>query len=449
MKKVITYGSFDLFHTGHYNLLKRAKALGDHLIVGVTSDFYDEYRGKLNIYEPLLKRIENVKNCGFADEVIIEEHEGQKLADIQKYGIDIFAIGSDWRGKFDYLKEYCNVVYLERTKDISSTQLRAEHQGIIRLGMAGTGRIASRFVTEAAFVSGITLSAVYNPRKESAVTFAERFELGNHTDDYTEFLGHVDAAYIATPHQTHYDYAKKALLAGKHVLCEKPLVMRHSQAEELYQLAQTSGLVLMEAVKTAYLPGFLQLLTLVKSGRIGKVRDVEACFTKLLPPGRTHRELEGATGGSFTELGTYPLLAILKILGCDYEDVRFECLRDAHGADVYSKAYFTYKDAFATAKVGLGVKSEGQLLVSGTNGYILVESPWWLTKAVTVCYENRECNERYYTKMDGEGLRYEIATFVRQIWDKSRHNYKMQPKESLAIASIIEGFLAWRDSGKN
>lgn len=112
MKKVITYGTFDLFHFGHQNLLKRAKELGDYLIVGVTSEDFDINRGKLNVQQSLMERIKNVKESGYADEIIVEEYEGQKIDDIQKYNVDIFAIGSDWLGNFDYLKEYCKVVYL-------------------------------------------------------------------------------------------------------------------------------------------------------------------------------------------------------------------------------------------------------------------------------------------------------------------------------------------------
>ena len=125
MKKVITYGSFDLFHRGHYRLLQRAKALGDYLIVGVTTEHFDEERGKLNLIDPILKRIENVKATGFADEIIVEDHIGQKIEDIQKYQVNIFTVGSDWTGKFDYLKEYCEVIYLPRTEGISSTMLSA------------------------------------------------------------------------------------------------------------------------------------------------------------------------------------------------------------------------------------------------------------------------------------------------------------------------------------
>ena len=131
MKKVITYGTFDLFHKGHYNIIKRARALGDYLIVGVTSESYDIERGKLNVRDSLIKRIENVRRTELADEIIIEEYQGQKVNDIIKYDIDILVVGSDWRGKFDYLKNYCDVVYLERTKNISSTKLRGEINGAI------------------------------------------------------------------------------------------------------------------------------------------------------------------------------------------------------------------------------------------------------------------------------------------------------------------------------
>ena len=95
MKKVITYGTFDLFHQGHYNLLKRAKELGDYLIVGVTTEHFDESRGKVNVVDSVLERVENVRKTGFADEIILEDHIGQKIEDIQKYQIDIFTVGSD------------------------------------------------------------------------------------------------------------------------------------------------------------------------------------------------------------------------------------------------------------------------------------------------------------------------------------------------------------------
>ena len=200
MRKVITYGSFDLFHEGHYNLLKRAKALGDYLIVGITTEQYDESRGKLNIIDSLINRIDNVRATGFADEIIIEDHAGQKVEDIQKYNIDVFAIGSDWVGAFDHLKEYCEVVYLERTRNVSSTLLRMKNLSIIRLGVIGCGRIARRFMPEAKYVSGVAVVSVYNPHIKSAEAYAQKFELDSYTDDLEEFFEGIDAIYLSLIH---------------------------------------------------------------------------------------------------------------------------------------------------------------------------------------------------------------------------------------------------------
>ena len=179
MKKVITYGTFDLLHNGHINILKRAKAYGDYLVVGVTSEEYDYNRGKLNVAQSLVERIENVKKTGLADEIIVEEYFGQKISDIQKYNIDTFVIGSDWTGKFDYLKEYCNVVYLERTKGVSSTELRDKKNPIIKVGIIGNGRIARRFVKEAKYVSGIEVLSVFGRNKQNVEKFAQEFCLSN------------------------------------------------------------------------------------------------------------------------------------------------------------------------------------------------------------------------------------------------------------------------------
>ncbi len=445
MKKVITYGSFDLFHEGHYRLLKRAKELGDYLIVGVTTQQYDEYRGKMNVINSLMERIENIKQTGFADEIIIEDHEGQKVEDIQKYGVDIFTVGSDWYGKFDFLNQYCEVVYLERTKGISSTLMRQKDYSIIRIGVIGTGRIAVRFAPEVKYVSGANLEGVYNPRIESARKYAEQFELKFFTDDLDSFFEKIDAVYIASPHNTHYEYILKALEYGKHVLCEKPMVLQASQADKLYQLAKEKGLVLLEAIKTAYAPGFLKLLAIAKSGRIGRIRDVEASFTKLVTGDM--RELRPEeNGGSVTELASYPLLAIVKLLGTDYKDFRFETFVDDNNVDLYTKIYMNYENAISTAKVGLGVKSEGQLLISGTQGYIYVEAPWWKTQYFEVRHEESEHNEKFFSKFASEGLRYELSDFISMIYGNENKGFKLTPQESIAIADIIEAFIAKKNT---
>jgi len=448
MKRVITYGTFDLFHEGHRNLLQRAKALGDHLIVGVTTEQYDIQRGKMNVVDSLMRRIDSVRNCGFADEVIVEEREGQKISDIQKYEADIFVIGSDWRGKFDYLNEYCEVVYLERTKDVSSSGLREVRHGIVQLGVVGTGRIAGRTMEEVKFVSGVNVAAVYNPRITSAEMFAETHELAYLFDDFDAFLEVVDAVYIASPHETHYDYTRRALVAGRHVLCEKPMVLSEAEARELFELAERSSLVLMEAIKTAYAPGFLHLLAIAKGGRLGKIKDIEAAFTKLVPNLPGTREYDARVGGSFTELASYSLLPIVKILGTNYQDIRFDMYKDKSGVDIYAKVHLKYNgndECIASAKTGIGVKSEGQLLISGTGGYILVKSPWWLLKTFEVCYENPNHNESFSAPFPGYGMRFEVSDFIRNITEPAARNYKLTPDDSIAMAGIIERFLKVRE----
>ncbi len=440
MKKVITYGTFDLFHEGHYRLLERAKTLGDYLIVGVTTDNYDQSRGKLNVQEGLLKRIENVKNCGLVDEIIIEEYEGQKINDILKYKVDIFAIGSDWVGKFDYIKEFCEVVYLERTKGISSTQLRANTVGIIKLGIIGYGRIANRFVAESKYVSGVNVEGVFGLNGESVAKFAMSNELSFYETDLKKFFDRIDAVYIASPHLSHHDYIVQALNHGKHVLCEKPLVLTKEQAKEVYLLAASKELVLMEAVKTAYCPGFVRLISVAKSGLIGSIKSIDATFTKLVS-GQLRELKKETAGGSVTELATYPLLAIVKLLGSDVIEQRFTSYLDEEGVDLFTKIDLRYENAIASAKVGLGVKSEGDLVIAGTKGYIYVPAPWWKTEYFELRFEDMSKNKKYFYKFEDDGLRYELAEFALAINNKSMNSYKYTPQESEFICGMIETFL--------
>ncbi|MCI8466451.1 MAG: Gfo/Idh/MocA family oxidoreductase [Lachnospiraceae bacterium] len=439
MVKVITYGTFDLFHEGHYRLLERAKALGDYLIVGVTTEAYDETRGKFNVIDSLVTRIENVRKTGFADEIIIEETPGQKFSDIKKYNIDIFTVGSDWTGEFEYLRDYCKVVYLERTKNISSTMLREKNRPIQRIGIIGTGRIAERFLPEAKLVSGVSTQGVYNPHTESAIRFAKKWGIEAYTG-LEEFFSAIDVVYIASPHETHYEYIKTSLEHGKHVLCEKPMVLKKAEAEELFQYAKEQELILFEEIKTAYCPGFHKLLGIACSGSIGSIRNVEACFTKLERP-ETREMTDRIYGGSFTELGSYVLLPILKLFGDEFQELRFDSIRGENGLDLFTKASFVYPTGIGTATCGLGVKSEGRLLISGTKGYILAEAPWWKTSYFEVHYEKTDRIDRYSESFLGDGLRYEISNFLYMINKSNNNNFKLTRGESIAMADIMERFL--------
>ena len=448
MKKVITYGSFDLFHEGHHNLLQRAKALGDYLIVGVTTEHFDETRGKLNLVDSILTRIENVRNTGFADEIIVEDHEGQKIEDIQKYGIDIFTVGSDWIGKFDYLKPYCEVVYLERTPNISSTIRRNDRVRINRLGIIGTGRIAPRFLDESKYVSGVVVTCAYDPNIDSAKSFSEKKHLNVFSDDFDEFLDNIDAVYVASPNETHHEYVERSIEANKHVLCEKPMTFTYKEAMRLYKLADEKNVVLMEGVRTAYLPGFQLLLSVARSGKIGEICDVEACFSRLADP--ASREMRDAVyGGAFLEFGSYSLLPIFKLLGLKYENVQIDSILGKNGIDTYTKIQFKYRQGLATAKSGAGVKSEGQLIVAGTKGYILAQSPWWLTRSFDVRYEDPMKVDHYESSFQGDGFRYEISEFISKINGSGGNTYKLTAEESIAMADVVERFMRIRKNQRN
>ena len=439
MKKVITYGTYDLLHEGHINLLRRAKALGDYLIVGVTSDSFDRGRGKLNVRNNVLERVEAVRATGYADEVVIEDYVGQKIDDIQRYGVDIFAIGSDWEGKFDYLREYCQVVYLPRTEGISSTMLREESQTTYRIGVIGSGRIANRFVPETKVVNGALVTAVLDPDAERAAAFAVKHGIKACTD-FDTFISDLDIVYVASPHPTHYDYTRRALMAGKHVLCEIPFTLSKDEAQELYQMAEERHLVLLEASKTAFCPAFGHIVTLVKSGIIGEVVDVSASLSKMVDA--PTRELDPAqAGGAMTEHAPLTLMAIIKLLGIEWKDLSFHTKRQ-NGVDIYTKGVINYPHATSSFTLGIGVKTEGNLVISGTKGYVYVPAPWWLTSYFEVRYEDQTKNRKYFYSYDGEGLRYEIQEFLSMIVNDRRSSYKLRRRESVAIADIIGRFRA-------
>ena len=437
MKRVITYGTYDLLHEGHINLLRRAKALGDYLIVGVTNDSFDRERGKLNVRNNVLERVEAVKATGIVDQVIIEDYVGQKIDDILKYDVDIFAIGSDWEGKFDYLSEFCKVVYLPRTEGVSSTMLRAESEVVVNIAIVGCGRIAQRCYAEVDKVDAASVSALYDINREAAAALNASLV----ADSVEEAVERADAVYIATPHNLHYQQAKYALEHGRHVLCETPMVLREAEAEELYAIAKERGLMLMEANKTAYSPAFNHLVTLVKSGLIGDVVGIDASESKLWGEEKLKRELDPAmAGGSLYEMGSYPLLPIMKLLGTEYKDINIYSRLNENGVDVYTRGIVRYPGAVASFQLGLGVKPEGNLVISGTQGYVYVPSPWWKTDYFELRYEDQNRNKKYFYKWDEPGLRYEIQEFVSCIVHHRGSSARLTPRQSIAMARVMEQF---------
>ncbi|MDU3191566.1 adenylyltransferase/cytidyltransferase family protein [Veillonella parvula] len=417
MVKVITYGTYDLFHEGHYNLLKNAKALGDYLIVGVTSDYFDKSRGKFNVRDSLMTRIDNVRATGFADEIVVEEYFGQKIDDIKRFNVDIFTVGSDWEGYFDYLNEYCKVVYLPRTQGISSTH-------------------------EAKFVSGIDIIGGYT--ETDAVDTIYKSHQFNDLEQFSSskiLLDEVDAVYINMPLSKRVTYIEKALQAKKHVLTEFPFSSDLDETLRLMNLAKSSNLVLMEGLKTAYSPAFSKLIAMARSGQIGKIFNVEANFTQVL--GDDLENQVRIAGGSILSLAAYPLLAIFKLLGFDYNHVDF-ISHKVDDVDILSKINFLYDDAMASATVAINAKAEGDLVISGSKGYIYVPAPWWKTEFFELRFEDVNLNRKYFYKFEGEGLRYEIVEFLTSI-RKNSESFLMSHQDMIEEVRVLDKFVSNTD----
>lgn len=438
MKKVITYGTYDLLHYGHIRLLERAKALGDYLIVGVTADDFDKTRGKINVQQSLMERIEGVKATGIADEIIIEEYEGQKIDDIQRYGVDIFTVGDDWVGKFDYLNEYCEVVYLSRTQGVSSSELRNEKRSL-RLGLVGESNILKKVFKESRYVNGIQISGMYTEDKSAVEEILDSVEAYN---SYEELLNNSDAVYIITSPKFHYRDIKKALKHGKHVLCESPIALSEQECQKLFQLADEKKCILMDAIKTAYSTAYHRMLLQVKTGKIGIPKSIEATCTSIREIDSTDVNKMERSWNSISAWGPTALLPVLQIFGTDYRDCRIITWLDneQYHYDAFTKIDFCYPDSVASVKVGQGVKAEGELIISGTKGYIYVPAPWWKTEYFEVRYENQENNRRYFYQLDGEGIRYELVSFARSI-EAGKSMSNVEKIISCNIAGIMEQFM--------
>ncbi|MBQ9103480.1 MAG: adenylyltransferase/cytidyltransferase family protein [Clostridia bacterium] len=432
MVKVITYGTFDLLHFGHINLLKKAKELGDYLIVGVTADDFDVRRGKLSVSQTLVDRVQAVKATGLADEIIIEEYEGQKIDDIKKYGVDIFTVGSDWVGKFDYLNEFCKVIYLPRTDGISSTEERNVNS--IKVGIVGEASYINKYYKECALVNGLTVTGIH--AKSTSKFDKELLPLVKNCS-YEAFLEGVDAVYIATQPRYHYEQIKLAIAKGKHVLCESPISITKQSCEELFELAKSKGCVLMESIKTAHSVAYNRLLLLTKMGEIGKVVSVDATCTSLINI-EDHGDYDW---NSLYEWGPTAMLPVFQILGSNYKskNVIVGYLDKEKNFDGFTKISFLYDGAVASIKVGKGIKSEGELVISGTKGYVYVPAPWWKTDYFEIRYEDSTKNKRFFYQLEGEGIRHQFVSFAKSIALNRNISY-ISAETSMSIAKVCEDF---------
>ncbi len=425
MKKIITYGTFDLFHRGHYNILKRARELGDYLIVGVTSESYDIERGKLNVRDGLVTRIENVMKTGFADEIIIEEYQGQKVNDIIKYQVDALVIGSDWKGKFDYLNNYCDVIYLERTKNISSTQIRENNDVPNRIGIATDELDDHGTILESKYVSGVHFENVFSRDESLAKKFYEKYDLNGHFSNYSQFLGDAEIVYVNTRYEDRYDLVLEAVKNKKSVICNAPITREQDKLSELFKLAKKNKTVICEDVITVYLRAFTQLVWLINSSLIGNVISVKCSISSQ------------AFGKDLQDVLMYPFCAIIKLLGKNYTDITCSVVHNFAGEAMYHMINVNYDNAIATIEVGDKVNVDDNMEIIGDKGKISIPDDWWNTGYFETRLIDNNTPKRYSFNFDGNGFRYLLQELMIMKKDHRYESTRIFNEESLKIVEMI------------
>lgn len=429
MKKVITYGTFDLFHQGHYNILKRAKECGDYLIVGVTGENYDAERGKLSVQDSLSKRIENVKKTGFADLIIVEEYLGQKISDIFKYNIDVLVVGSDWKGKFDHLRKYCEVKYLERTKDISSTQIRENILNIYKFGIVTDSLYDNEAVIESKSVSGIHVECVFAEDAGLAEEFAEKYELDKGYCDYQEFLKNVDIVYIKVAQEKRGIFVREAIKNKKHIICDVPMTLDMKEAKEMMSLAEDNGVLLFDNMAMVYLQSFGQLSWMSRGNLIGDIVSLKSSISQ--------KEFNDFDHKNIMDIAYYPICAAVKLLGSKYDDCSCKTVKDSNGNVLYSAIEMMYENTVVFIEIGMGLSVEDGILIIGTEGMIFVPDNWWNLGYFKMKKLGKQKFKRYSYNFDGNGFRYLLQSLLHMIRNENISAQRITSEESEAIFSVL------------
>ena len=427
MKKIITYGTFDMFHQGHYNILKRAKDYGDYLIVGVTGENYYIGRGKLSVHDTLATRIENVKNTGLVDEIIVEEYLGQKIGDIIKYDIDSFVIGDDWVGKFDHLSRYCNMVYLERTKGISSTKLREETFEKYDIGIITDEIDDNELVKEAKLVNGFEVKNVYCDSEKTLNGFQEKYNIENVFDDYGKMIEASDIVFVRCSIEKRFNYIRQALESGKHVIYDSPATFKSSELEELLDLSKEKNVILMENIKMVHIYVFNQLLWMTQGGLIGDILSFNCSISKN----------DESRSNLFYDLSALSLLPMLKIMGQNYEKADFKVTKDGEEIE-FASMNFVYPNGRAVINVGNVVRVDNQLEIIGTKGTIRMRGNWWRSKNFSLHKPGEIDAELYNTNFEGNGFKYLIKAMSTMLKNNSIDSMGVFEDESLKIVEILE-----------
>ena len=319
---------------------------------------------------------------------------------------------------------------------ISRESLLKQGEGYIKIGIIGTGSIATRFADEVAHVQKTYIHSAYSPDEKELERYCDKFGIIYECQSVEDLLENVDAVYIASPYHTHYEYAKMALLAGKHVLCETPFTQTYKETQELYHIAEKKGVILVLAWKTAYCPSFFKILENVEQDLIGEVVELTTTTTTLLG----NSVSTSFNNERLIENAIYGILASIKVLGSECKRVTRFVKKDGDRL-LYYNMTLDYGDAIAHVKAGTGVKSESSMVISGTKGYIYVPAPWWKPDYFEIRFENQSDNKKMYFPYEESGLRYEIKYFVDRIHLNPTEEY-ITKEETLILARMAEKYLS-------
>ncbi|WP_284984493.1 Gfo/Idh/MocA family oxidoreductase [Arthrobacter sp. efr-133-TYG-118] len=292
-------------------------------------------------------------------------------------------------------------------QDPSLTADECAADPIVRWGIVATGTISRQMTADLRLVEGADVAAVSSRDLQKADAFADEFEIPQRYGDYRELLdAEIDAVYIGSPHVTHFEIAKAALLAGKHVLCEKPMGLSAAEVRELGALAARQRLFLMEAMWMKFNPLHIRLLELLRSGRIGEVRSVDASFGIPFQKDDSSRWKAEMRGSTLLDQGIYPVTLAHMVFGIPEAIQAAGVVRD-DGVDLSEHFTLSYSDG----RYARGASSMVEFLdlgasICGTKGWISTEPGFWATSKMTVhtpFSPDSEPNEPIETLWEGNG----------------------------------------------
>ena len=312
--------------------------------------------------------------------------------------------------------------------------------GTIRWGILGTGFIAG-LQTKDLNENGFTVQAVGSRSLGSSKAFAEQFGIPTAHGSYEDLVADplIDVVYIATPHPFHHANALLALNAGKHVLVEKSFTMNAREAQDIVDLAESKGLVALEAMWTRFLPHMIRIRELIADGAIGEVRKVVASHNQSLPQDPAHRLNDPALGGgALLDLGIYPISFAFDILGTPAA-IRASASMSATGVDRQTAAIFEYATgAQALVDCELDAASANRAMVIGTNGWIDIEHTWYNPVPFTVHAVDGSVVERYDEPVGSRGMQFQAAELERLIRVGSTAGTILPPAETVAIMAAMD-----------